>query len=131
MRSGGADYRDEARTEHMFRAIGCIRKLLPGVTRESLDEWDPVTQQLIYNIQLIGEDANNLSDDFCCAHPEIDARGWSGLRHRLIHDYANIDFGIVWNVLQCDIPQLEKALNPIVAAQPSPPELPDNLDDFI
>ena len=30
MRSGGADYRDEARTEHMLRAIGCIQKLLPA-----------------------------------------------------------------------------------------------------
>ena len=131
MRCGGADYRDEARAEHMLRALACIRKLLPGVTRESLDEWDPITQQLIYNIQLIGEDANNLSDGFCLAHPEVDARGWSGLRHRLIHDYANIDFGIVWNVLQDDVPQLEKVLTPIVAAQPASPELPDNLNEFI
>ena len=80
---------------------------------------------------MIGEDANNLSDGFCSLHPEIGAKGWSGLRHRLIHDYANIDFGIVWNVLRSDVPQLEKALKPIVAAQPSPPELPDNLSDFI
>ena len=58
-------------------------------------------------------------------------RGLSGLRHRLNHNYANIDFGIVWNVLQDDVPQLEKVLTPIVAALPSLPALPDNLDEFI
>ena len=30
MRSGGADYRDEARLEHMMRAVGRIRAQLDG-----------------------------------------------------------------------------------------------------
>ena len=53
------------------------------------------------------------------------------MRHRLNHNYANIDFGIVWNVLQDDVPQLGKVLTPIVAALPSLPALLDNLDEFI
>ena len=64
------------------------------------------------------------------SHPELDFKGLAGLRHRLVHDYANIDFDIVWNALITDIPTVEELLTPIVASMPSEEKLPDNLEDF-
>ena len=64
------------------------------------------------------------------SHPELDFKGLAGLRHRLVHDYANIDFDIVWNALITDIPTVEELLTPIVASMPSEEKLPANLEDF-
>ena len=58
-------------------------------------------------------------------------KGWAGLRHRLVHDYANIDLDIVWNAAKNEMPVLESALKPIVDALPKEPELPDNIGEFI
>ena len=131
MRGGGADYRDEARLEHMMHAAKRIRAQLDGLERSMLAEGDDRTELIIYNMQVLGEAANNVSEEMCAKHPEVDFKGWAGMRHRLVHDYANIDLDIVWNAVCDDLPKLEKALKPIVDALPIEPELPSNLADFL
>ena len=131
MRAGGANYRDEDRLEHMMSAVKRIRAKMDGLDRSMLAEGDDRTELIIYNMQVLGEAANNVSDEMCAKHPEVDFKGWAGMRHRLVHDYANIDLNIVWNALSDDLPKLEKALKPIVAALPQSPAAPENLNDFL
>ena len=131
MRSRAANYRDEDRLAHMMRAIGRIKEQLDGLERSMMREGDNRTELIIYNLQVLGEAANNISDAACAAYPEIDFKGWAGLRHRLVHDSANIDLDIVWNAAKNDMPVLESALKPIVDAMPKEPELPDNIEDFM
>ncbi len=130
MSGGGAGYRDEARIEHMHRAAVRIRGKLDGLTRADMSEGQDATEVILYNVQLIGEAANNISPSFCAMHPEIDFSGWAGLRHKLVHDYANIDLDIVWNALMVDFPVLEKALKEVVDSLPPCPQLPENLAEF-
>ena len=131
MRSGAANYRDEDRLVHMMRAIGRVKEQLDGFERSMMREGDNRTELIIYNLQVLGEAANNVSDAACAAYPEIDFKGWAGLRHRLVHDYANIDLDIVWNAAKNEMPDLEAAIKPIVEALPKEPELPDNIGDFL
>ena len=131
MRSGGADYRDEARLEHMMRAVGRIRAQLDGLERAMLAEGDDRTELIIYNMQVIGEAANNVSAEMCAKHPEIDFKGWASMRHRLVHDYANIDLNIVWNAVCDDLPRLETALKPVVEAFSKVQDAPDNIGEFL
>ncbi|MBE6397916.1 MAG: DUF86 domain-containing protein [Lentisphaerae bacterium] len=131
MRSGGANYRDEDRLVHMMRTVERIKSKMEGLERSMMREGDDCTELIIYNLQVLGEAANNISDAFCAEHPEIDFAGWAGLRHRLVHDYANIDLDIVWNAISYDLPILEELLKPIVELLPKEPLLPDNMDEFI
>ena len=131
MRSGAANYRDEDRLAHMMRARGRIKEQLDGLERSMMREGDNRTELIIYNLQVLGEAANNVSDAACAAYPEIDFKGWAGLRHRLVHDYANIDLDIVWNAAKNEMPALESALKPIVDTLPTEPELPENIGDFL
>ena len=131
MRSGGANYRDEDCLVHMMRTIERIKSKKEGLERSMMCEGDDCTELIIYNLQVLGEAANNISDAFCAEHPEIDFAGWAGLRHRLVHDYANIDLDIVWNAISYDLPILDELLKPIVELLPKEPLLPDNMDEFI
>ena len=131
MRSGSANYRDEDRLLHMMRTVERIKSKMEGLERSMMREGDDCTELIIYNLQVLGEAANNISDAFCAEHPEIDFAGWAGLRHRLVHDYANIDLDIVWNAISYDLPILDELLKPIVELLPKEPLLPDNMDEFI
>ena len=131
MRSGGANYRDEDRLVHMMRTIERIKSKMEGLERSMMCEGDDCTELIIYNLQVLGEAANNISDVFCAEYPEIDFAGWAGLRHRLVHDYANIDLDIVWNAICYDLPILDELLKPIVESLPGEPKLPDNMDEFV
>jgi len=131
MRNGGANYRDEDRLVHMMRAINRVKEQLDGLERSMMREGDNRTELIIYNLQVLGEAANNVSAAACAAYPDVDFKGWAGLRHRLVHDYANIDLDIVWNAVKNEMPVLESVLKPIVDALPKEPELPDNIGEFI
>ena len=114
----------------MFRAVRRIISHLDGLVRLDLREGDDRTEIILYNLLMIGEDANNVSAETCCIYPDVDFKGWAGLRHRLVHDYANIDFDIVWNALRDDLPQLVESLTRIVSSFPLQDDLPSNIADF-
>lgn len=66
----------------------------------------------LYRLQTIGEAARKLSDGVVDTHPEIPWQKIMGTRHRLVHDYMQVDFDIVWRIvtehLPASIPQLEE-----------------------
>jgi uncharacterized protein with HEPN domain len=51
-----------------------------------------------------------LSSDFKKEHKEIAWRDISGMRDRLIHHYAGVNWEIVWDVIQTKLPTLDARL---------------------
>lgn len=60
----------------------------------------------IKNIEIIGEAAYMISQDFKASHPEIPWEGIIRMRHVLVHGYATILPELLWETIQADIPQL-------------------------
>jgi uncharacterized protein with HEPN domain len=71
----------------------------------------------LHGLQVIGEAASKVSANFRDAHPEIQWRQISGLRHRLVHDYGRIDMSIIWGIVQNDVGPLIAALEPLVPSE--------------
>ena len=123
-------YRDEARVEHMYRAVKKIRQNLGKVGAGNFVEGNDNVELIIYHLVLLGEAANNVTPAYCAAHPEIDFKDMAGLRHKLVHDYANIDLGRIWTILQADFPSWERDVT-FLAKTITPVEtLPPNVADF-
>ena len=116
--SGAADYRDEQRIDHMLNALEALVRNSQGVNREMLYTEDNVTKVLMYDLIVLGEAANNISVAFAKAHPEIEWADVAGLRHKLVHDYAGVNFDILWNVVSKDIPALLLKIKAIHNALP-------------
>lgn len=100
-----------------------IASRLDGVSREdfvssdSLDLQDIVARRLA----IIGEAAAALVKRhaaFCEAHPEIPLRQARGMRNVLIHNYDGIDWNTVWNTAMLALPDLVKAIEPILDDHP-------------
>lgn len=67
---------------------------------------------VVYSLAVIGEAGGKISPEFRAAHPDIPWREITGLRHRLIHGYAEVRLDVVWAVLQRHLPSLLEALIP-------------------
>ncbi|MCA9113412.1 MAG: DUF86 domain-containing protein, partial [Planctomycetaceae bacterium] len=67
-------------------------------------------------IQIIGEAARLVSDGFRDQHDVIPWHQITGMRHRIVHDYLNIDFDIVWEVAHREIEKLVTQLEALTQA---------------
>ena len=68
-------------------------------------EADLRTQSAILHQMLImGEAVKRLSPEFRATHANIPWRRIAGMRDVLIHSYDDVDLGLVWLVLERDLP---------------------------
>lgn len=59
------------------------------------------------NLEIIGEATKRLSQALKDAHPDIAWRPIAGMRDKLIHDYFGINYQLVWDVIERDLPSLK------------------------
>jgi uncharacterized protein with HEPN domain len=60
----------------------------------------------VRSLEIIGEAAKKVPEDFRAQHPEVEWRAMAAMRDRLIHAYFGVDFELVWDVVQRRIPEL-------------------------
>ena len=85
-----------------------------GKKRSDLDKDLTFNLALTRLVEIIGEAANRVPDEFQDNHPEIPWMEIIGTRNRLIHGYDEVDFDFLWNVVRNDLPSLIKQLNKIL-----------------
>jgi uncharacterized protein with HEPN domain len=66
-------------------------------------------------IQIVGEAARRLPDDFKRAHPQVPWQEVVGMRHILVHDYLAVDDRIIWRTAAAELPALIAKLEAIDA----------------
>ena len=125
-------YRDDSRVRHMLDAMQRIVELSRDLDRAQLRKHENVTEMILFNLMVLGEAANNITREFAAKNPDVDWKGLSGVRHKIVHDYADIDFDTIWDILQNDIPdQYEKVKAVAATLPPEPTKPPSNLADFL
>jgi uncharacterized protein with HEPN domain len=69
-------------------------------------------------LEIIGEAARHVSEDFRQAHPEISWRRIIAHRHVLAHEYGEIKQEQIWLVATVRVPELIALLEPLVPPMP-------------
>jgi len=103
---------------HMVDSARRIQFHLAGKDRAAFDADEILRLGVIHLIQTIGEAARLISADFKRQHGEIPWPAIVGMRHRIVHDYLNVDFDIAWEVATRDVPSLIGVLAPLLPAAP-------------
>lgn len=101
---------DVIRLRHMRDAAREALEFARGRVRSDLDRNRMLVLALIKDIEIIGEAANQVSEETRMQLPEIPWADIIGMRHRLIHAYFDINLEILWRTVQQDLPSLLTAL---------------------
>jgi uncharacterized protein with HEPN domain len=109
--------RDDAYLLDMLIAARDAMSFLQGVAAEQFVASRIHQQAVMKALETIGEAAARVSEATRAAHPEVPWREIIGMRHRLVHDYFEIDLDKVWDTVRGDLPSLIAKLEPLV-----PPE---------
>jgi uncharacterized protein with HEPN domain len=106
---------DGTRIQHMLDHAREATRLVRNRTRSDLDSDRMLNLALVRLMEVIGEAAARVSPELRASHAGIPWLTITGLRNRLIHGYDSVDFDVLWQILQDDLPpliaQLEKVID--------------------
>lgn len=108
---------DRERLADILTAIDRIlREAVQG--RERFDADEMVRVWVLHHLQIVGEAARCLSEEFRRAHPDAAWTKAAGMRHILVHHYFEIDAELVWRVVELDLQPLRERINEILRDNP-------------
>jgi uncharacterized protein with HEPN domain len=93
------------------------REIRDFIRGKSLEDYlnDLVLQAAIeHKVEIVGEAARKVSEEFKEIHPEIPWRPIVAQRHVLAHEYGEIRQENIWRVAALRIPELIAALEPLI-----------------
>ncbi len=100
-------------TEYLKHIQDEITFLVKETTGYSEDQFmrDALKQRAFTrSLEIIGEAAKQVPQEFRGSHTEIDWKALAGLRDKLIHHYFGVDYAIVWDVVANELPALKEKL---------------------
>ncbi len=97
--------------ERLLDILEAIEKIEKYISSEN--DFEPLSENELYQVwvthhmQIIGEAASKLSEEFRKQHPEVAWGSMIGMRHVLVHGYFETDLNAVWNAVENDLPVLK------------------------
>ncbi len=113
------DFRDPAYLFDMVEAGEKISRFIQQKDCEDFLKDDLLKDAVERNLTVLGEAARKLSEIFKQEHPDIPWRRIIGLRNILIHEYEDIDYEEIWEIITIHLPILVPRLEQLMPPIPS------------
>jgi uncharacterized protein with HEPN domain len=105
---------DKIRLLHIREAIRKIEDFTKTLDEAAFQESELVQSAVERQLEIIGEAANYLTDEFKDKYPEMEWNKLRGFRNIIVHEYFGVSIKIVWTSVQQRIPQLKIIINKIL-----------------
>lgn len=99
---------------HIKDAIAGIQRFIQGYNLDAFIADEKTFLATVKEIEIIGEAAYRLSDSLKKQYSHIPWQQIESMRHKLVHDYYDIDKNIAWQVATNFSPQLKVDIDKIV-----------------
>ncbi|MEO1353124.1 MAG: DUF86 domain-containing protein [Cyanobacteria bacterium J06635_15] len=107
--------RDQQSIQDIWNASQEILSFVAGMNFDALNTDRRTQAAVLYEIIVIGEAANRLSDTFQQKYSSIPWKEIIGMRNILAHQYEKVDSEVVWDVVIHDIPELIALIQPLLS----------------
>ena len=99
----------------ILRAIDLIAEFVIGIDFETFSEDEKTKSAVVMQLHVIGEAAKHVPDDLRQKYPDVPWKRLAGMRDRLIHGYFEVDYAIVWKVVESNLPELRPTIQAILS----------------
>jgi uncharacterized protein with HEPN domain len=100
---------ERARLLHAIEAVEAIQRYTAD-GREAFFADGKTQDAVIRNIEVLGQAVKGISDDTRALEREVPWRKIAGMRDVLIHEYFGVELGLVWDVVEDELPRLRPQL---------------------
>ncbi len=98
------------RLRHILEAIEEIEEYVLPVGFDDFVDNIPALRIAERNLEIIGEAANKIPASVRSENDNVPWRAMVTMRNVVIHDYKNVNYKIIWDTLEKDLPELKKSL---------------------
>jgi uncharacterized protein with HEPN domain len=99
---------DELRVRQVLDAIKEIESYLLNISKEEFLASSEKRFATIKQLEIIGEACARISTSIKENYPEVEWKNIIGFRNISIHEYFGVNFQIVWQIVQLDIPMVKQ-----------------------
>ncbi|MCF8243249.1 MAG: DUF86 domain-containing protein [Melioribacteraceae bacterium] len=85
-----------------------------GLVFEKFVDSELLTRAFSRSIEIIGEPAKNLPEEFKKSHPNIEWKKLAGIRDKIIHHYFGVDYELIWDVINSKLPAIRIEIQKIL-----------------
>jgi uncharacterized protein with HEPN domain len=85
-----------------------------NISYSEFEKNETLKRSFVRALEVIGEAAKNIPNDFRKKHPQIPWKDIAGLRDILIHRYFGINYKMVWDVIKNQVPDLKIKIQSIL-----------------
>jgi uncharacterized protein with HEPN domain len=108
----------QERIQDILTAVAEIGTFIAGFTRDQFLADAKTLKAVSADLTIIGEAASHVPAAVVQAHPEIPWALMTGMRHRIVHGYYQVDPVIVWDTCQNDLGPLIQPLQLLLQHDP-------------
>ena len=102
--------RDRVRIQHMLEAGQEALTFAEGRKRADLESNRMLAHALVGCLRIVGEAARQVSSETRQQYPAIPWRDIIGMRNRLVHEYFDINYDVIWQTVTAELPNLVEVL---------------------
>ena len=102
---------DSIYIDHILNNINRILDYISGKDHEAFEADLVIQDAVVRQLEVIGEATKRVSKELRSKHIDIPWSDMAGMRDVLIHDYIDVDLGVVWKTASEDIPNLKALIS--------------------
>jgi uncharacterized protein with HEPN domain len=103
--------------QHILQCIDHIAEYIDDMNEQDFLANQMVKDAVVRNFEIIGEATKRLSMDFREKYSKIPWKQMAGMRDKLIHDYLEVDYAVVWYTASNLLPTLQSQIEKILAKE--------------